>query len=157
MRWFISVVLFVCVSLICCWSVASRVWLFETPRTAAHQVSLISHHLLEFSHVHVHCIGDAIQPSHPLTPFPFCSQSFSASGTFTMNQFSSVLLLKTNIHWTRGSLGGALSLFLISPSHMVLTLPAVYSCGNLVPPRGMEPPGPCNGPQVLNCGSPKHE
>ena len=28
----------------------------------------VAHHLLEFSQVHVHCIGDAIQPSHPLTP-----------------------------------------------------------------------------------------
>ena len=26
------------------------------------------HHLPEFSHVHIHCISDAIQPSHPLTP-----------------------------------------------------------------------------------------
>ena len=26
----------------------------------------VSHHLLEFAQVHVHCIGDAIQPSHPL-------------------------------------------------------------------------------------------
>ena len=27
----------------------------------------VPHHLLEFVQVHVHCIGDAIQPSHPLT------------------------------------------------------------------------------------------
>ena len=26
------------------------------------------HHLLEFAQVHVHCVGDAIQPSHPLMP-----------------------------------------------------------------------------------------
>ena len=26
------------------------------------------HHLLEFAQVHVHCIGDDFQPSHPLTP-----------------------------------------------------------------------------------------
>ena len=25
-------------------------------------------HLLKLAQVHVHCIGDAIQPSHPLTP-----------------------------------------------------------------------------------------
>ena len=32
----------------------------------------VPHHLLEFVQVHVHCIGDAIQPSHPLTPsYPF--------------------------------------------------------------------------------------
>ena len=28
----------------------------------------VRHHLLEFAQVHMHCIGDAIQPSHPLLP-----------------------------------------------------------------------------------------
>ena len=28
----------------------------------------VPHHLTEFAQVHVHCISDAIQPSHPLTP-----------------------------------------------------------------------------------------
>ena len=28
----------------------------------------VSHHLLKFAQVHVHCIGDAIQPFHPLIP-----------------------------------------------------------------------------------------
>ena len=28
----------------------------------------VPHHLPEFAQVHVHCIGDAIQPSHPLMP-----------------------------------------------------------------------------------------
>ena len=28
----------------------------------------VPHHLPNFAQVHVHCIGDAIQPSHPLTP-----------------------------------------------------------------------------------------
>ena len=28
----------------------------------------VPHHLLRFAQVHVHCIGDAIQPSHPLMP-----------------------------------------------------------------------------------------
>ena len=28
----------------------------------------VPHHLPEFAQVHVHCIGDTIQPSHPLTP-----------------------------------------------------------------------------------------
>ena len=27
----------------------------------------VPHHLPEFAQVHVHCISDAIQPSHPLT------------------------------------------------------------------------------------------
>ena len=28
----------------------------------------VPHHLLKFAQVHVHCICDAIQPSHPLIP-----------------------------------------------------------------------------------------
>ena len=28
----------------------------------------VPHHFPEFAQVHMHCIGDAIQPSHPLTP-----------------------------------------------------------------------------------------
>ena len=43
----------------------SHVRLFATPWTAAHQASL---HLPEFAQVHGHCIGDAVQPSHPLSP-----------------------------------------------------------------------------------------
>ena len=35
---------------------------YSTPGVPVH------HHLLEFAQVHVRCINDAIQPSHPLTP-----------------------------------------------------------------------------------------
>ena len=28
----------------------------------------VPHHLLEFAQVHVHCISDTVQLSHPLTP-----------------------------------------------------------------------------------------
>ena len=37
----------------------------STPWTIALPVS---HHLLKFAQVHVHCMSDAIQPSHPMTP-----------------------------------------------------------------------------------------
>ena len=30
----------------------------------------VPHHLLEFAQVHVHCLSDVIQLSHPLTPSP---------------------------------------------------------------------------------------
>ena len=46
----------------------------------------VPHHLLEFAQVHVHCIGDAIQISHPLLPLFFCLQSSQASGSFPMSQ-----------------------------------------------------------------------
>ena len=42
----------------------SRVRHFATPCTAAHQAS----HLPELAQTHVYRVGDAIQPSHPLSP-----------------------------------------------------------------------------------------
>ena len=49
----------------------SCVWLFVTPWTAACWSSLVDHQLLEPTQTHVHHVGDAIQPSHPLlSPSP---------------------------------------------------------------------------------------
>ena len=45
----------------------SCVQLFATPWTAAHQACLSINQLPEIAQTHVHCIGDAIQPSHPLS------------------------------------------------------------------------------------------
>ena len=48
----------------------SHAWLFATPWTTAPQASLIAA-LLELAQIHVHWVGDAIQPSHPLlSPSP---------------------------------------------------------------------------------------
>ena len=46
----------------------------------------VPHHLPESAQVHVHCVGDAIQPSLPLTPSsPFALYLSPASGTFPMS------------------------------------------------------------------------
>ena len=46
----------------------------------------VLHHLPEFAQTHVHWVGDAIQPSHPLvTPFSSCPQSLPASGSFPVS------------------------------------------------------------------------
>ena len=45
----------------------------------------VPHHLLKFAQVHVHCIGDAIQPFYPDAFFSFSPQSFPASGTFPVS------------------------------------------------------------------------
>ena len=37
----------------------------------------VPHHLPKFAQVHVHCIGDAIQPSHPLRPSSLSALNFS--------------------------------------------------------------------------------
>ena len=45
----------------------------------------VHHYLPGFAQTHVHCIGDAIQPSHLVTLFSSCPQSFPASGSFPMS------------------------------------------------------------------------
>ena len=48
---------------------------------------LILHYLPEFAQTHVHWVGDAIQPSHPLSsPFSSCPQSFPGSGSFPISR-----------------------------------------------------------------------
>ena len=47
----------------------------------------VLHHLLEFAQTHVHWVTDAIQSSHPVTPFSSCLQSFLSSGSLAMIQF----------------------------------------------------------------------
>ena len=48
----------------------------------------VHHHLLELAQTHVHCVGDAIQPSHPLlSPSP---PTFSL---FSIRVFSNELVL----------------------------------------------------------------
>ena len=83
----------------------------------------VHHHLLEFTQTQVHWLGDAIQPSHPLlSPFSSCLQSFTASGSFLMNQLytsggqnigasASTSVLKMNIQdWFPLGLAGLISL-----------------------------------------------
>ena len=55
---------------------------YSTPGFPAH------HQLPELTQTHVHRVGDAIQPSHPLSsPFSSCLQSFTASESFPRSQF----------------------------------------------------------------------
>ena len=46
----------------------------------------VHHQLPELTQTHVHWVGDAIQPSHPVIPYFSCLQSFPASGSFQMSQ-----------------------------------------------------------------------
>ena len=48
--------------------------------------SSVFHCLSEFAQIHVHRVSNTIQGAHPLpAPFPFCLQSFPASGSFPMS------------------------------------------------------------------------
>ena len=68
----------------------SRVRLFVTPWIAARQASLTGHQLPELTQTHVHWVGDAIQPSHPLlspsppAPNPSSIRVFSNESTLHM-------------------------------------------------------------------------
>ena len=46
----------------------------------------IHHQLPEFTQTHVHLVGDAIQPSHPVIPFSSCLQYLPTSESFPMSQ-----------------------------------------------------------------------
>ena len=64
----------------------SRVWLFTTPRTVAHQASMsfiISWSLLRLMSLSWWCDPTI---SSSVTPFSFCPQSFPPSGPFLMSQ-----------------------------------------------------------------------
>ena len=76
----------------------------------------VLHYLLEFAQVHIHWVGDAIQPSHPLPlPSPFCRQSLPASASIFSNE------LALHIRWPKD---WSIS---ISPSSDCLLLKSVVS------------------------------
>ena len=52
----------------CCCSVAQSCPTLCDPVDCSTSGLPVLHRLLEFAQVHVHCIADAVQPSHPLMP-----------------------------------------------------------------------------------------
>ena len=72
----------------CCCSVDKLCWTLCNPVDWGTPGFPVLHYLPEFAQTHVRWIGDAIQPSHSLSP-PFSSgpQSFPASGSLLMSQF----------------------------------------------------------------------
>ena len=72
--------------LCCCCSVGSHVQLCDLMDRSMPDFPVLCH-LPEFAQTHVHWVGDAIQPSHPLiVPFSSYLQYFPASGSFPMSQ-----------------------------------------------------------------------
>ena len=71
----------------CCCSVSQSCPALCDPMDDSTLGFSVLHHLLELTQTHVHQVGDAIQPSHPLLPlFSSCPQSFPASGSLPMSQ-----------------------------------------------------------------------
>ena len=59
----------------------------------------VHHQFPEFTQIHVHQVGDAIQPSHPpLSPFSSCLQSFPVSGRVFSNE--STLCMRWPKYWS---------------------------------------------------------
>ena len=65
----------------------SRVWLFAIPWTACTSGLPVHHQLPEFTQTHVHCVSDAIQPSHPLSSPSPPAFNLSSIWVFSMSQF----------------------------------------------------------------------
>ena len=70
----------------CCCSATQSCPTLCDPRDCSVPGFPVLHCLPEFAQTHVHRVGDAIQPSHPLSPFSSCPQSFPASGSFPVSQ-----------------------------------------------------------------------
>ena len=52
----------------CCYSVTKLCLTLCDPTDCSTPGHPVPHHLTKFAQVHIHCIGDAIQPSHPQMP-----------------------------------------------------------------------------------------
>ena len=52
----------------CCWLVAQSCLTLCDPMDCSSPGLLVPHHLPKLAQIHVHCISDATQPSHPLLP-----------------------------------------------------------------------------------------
>ena len=57
----------------------------------------VHHQLLEFAQIHVHQVGDAIQPSHPLSSLPLLPSILSSNRVFSSE---SVLPIRWPKYWS---------------------------------------------------------
>ena len=75
--YFCELYVLLCV-LCCCWDTKLCLSLCNSMNCSMPGFPVL-HCFLEFAHIHVHLVDDAIQPSHP---FSSCPPSFPASGSF---------------------------------------------------------------------------
>ena len=88
----------------------SHVQLFMTPIDYRTPGFAVCHHFLEFAQTHVHWVGDAIQPSHPLSsPSPLAFSLSQHQGLFqwvsSLHQVAKVLdfqLQHQSFRWISG-------------------------------------------------------
>ena len=114
----------------CCCSVTKSCLTLCNPMDYSMPGLSVLHYHLEFAWTHAHWVGDAIQPSHPVTPFTSCLQSFPVSRSLLMSWLfpsggqsieASALasVLPMNIqHWFPLGLTGLISLQSKGPSRV---------------------------------------
>ena len=100
---------------LCCCSVSKSCLTLCDPMDCSMPGFPVFHCLLEFAHVHVHWVGDAIQPSHPLLPPSPSALKFSQhQGLFqwvgSSHQVAKVLELQHHSGWSPLGLIGLISL-----------------------------------------------
>jgi len=81
----------------------------------------VLHHLLEFAQTHVYCVGDAIQPSHPL--------SSPSPPDLSLSQHQGLFQLVGSLHQVAKVL--ELQLLGFSGSFFVRKLFSVFSLGEI--------------------------
>ena len=74
----------------CCSSVAQSCPALCDPMDYSTPGCPVLHHLPEFAQVHVHCINDAIQTSHPLSP--------SSPSAFSLSQHQGLFQRVSSLH-----------------------------------------------------------
>ena len=75
--------MFVCSVICCCCSVAKLCPTLCYPLDYSTPGSPVLHHLLELAQTHVHWVGGAIQPSHPLLPLLLLPSMFPSIRVFS--------------------------------------------------------------------------
>ena len=79
---------------LCCYSVTLLCPTHCNPMDCSMLGLPVHHLLLEFAKVHIHCISDTIQPSHPLMPSKYWNFSFQHQ---SFSEYSGLISLK--IDW----------------------------------------------------------
>ena len=87
----------------CCCSVAKSCLTLCNPMDCSTSGSSVLHYLPEFTQTHVHWVGDAIQPSHPLSP--------PSPPAFNLSQHQGLFQWVSSLHQVAKVLAGSAWVF----------------------------------------------
>ena len=89
----------------------------------------VPHHLLKSAQVHVHCISDAIQPSHPLMPSSPSSLIFTQISDFSDE--STICI--SSVHFSRSVMSDSLWSHGLQHARLPCPSPTPRACSNSCP------------------------